>query len=262
MRNRRIFALAASAVIAMTLVGCASAVDSVPVPQQEAAVSKPDIVKSPQVLYEVRPVDNTTMESIRSCNREPGSGVLLSFDDEGTPEQVADILAALREYNAQAAFFPTGDWVLENLEIIDQMKAEGHIVGNHTQTHARLGQLSAEDPDQFYAEIYPLEGVANTNPMWLRPPYEDASHDPLVQERLTEKGIQMCTWTADTYDWSGDSVDTMMQRLIVGDEFSPNPLSHDGVVLLHLGTEHAATMVGEIVTYLESQNIKVASLSS
>lgn len=261
MRNHRMFALAtAIVVIAALLVGCAPAIDDESGLQGDSNAIVSDFLE-PAKVYQVRRVDNSSMEAIRSCNREPGSGVLLSFDDNGTPEQLTAILDALREHDAQAAFFPTGDWVLKHLDLINRMKQDGHIVGNHTQTHARLGELSATDPDAFYAEIYPLEGIANTSPMLLRPPYEDGSHDPLVQERLTEKGVQLCTWTADTYDWNGDTVEQMMQRLIEGDEFSANPLTHDGVVLLHMGSKHAAEMVGEIVTYLKSSDIKVASLS-
>lgn len=259
MRNRRIFAIATTLVAAIMLVGCATITDSV---AYTTGDNLSDSVNTPRVVHALKPVDNSNSEVIRSCNREPGSGVLLSFDDGGTPEQVASILKALYANGVQAAFLPTGDWALEHLDLIDQMKIEGHIVGNHTQTHAPLGELSATNPDEFYAETFPLEGVANTDPMWLRPPYEDGAYDELVRERLTEKDVQICTWTADTHDWAGDTVDQMMNRLIVGDEFSPVPLTEDGMVLMHLHTEHAAEMVGAIVKYLESKDIKVASLTS
>lgn len=251
MRIRRIFAVTATVVSVAMLVGCAS------VTERPAVATTP----VPHTTYAAKAVDNSNMDVIRSCNREPGSGVLLSFDDSGTPEQVVSILDALREHDAQAAFFPTGDWALENLALIDRMKAEGHIVGNHTQTHARLGVLSTEDPDGFYAETFPLDGVANTDPMWLRPPYGDGALDERVQDRLTEKGVQMCTWTTDTYDWNGDTVGQMTQRLTVGDKFSPKPLAADGVVLMHMSANHAAEMVGVIVEYLESKDIKVAPIA-
>lgn len=251
MRIRRIFVVTAIAVTIALLGGCASATERTTVASTPA----------PQVTYAGKAVDNSNADVIRSCNRQPGSGVLLSFDDFGTPDQVTSILDALRKYDAQAAFFPTGDWALKNLALIDKMKSEGHIVGNHTQTHARLGVLSAKNPDGFYAETFPLDGVANTDPMWLRPPYGDGAFDERVQDRLTEKGVQMCTWTADTYDWSGDTVKQMMHRLTVGDKFSPEPLAADGVVLMHMSSDHAAEMVGMIVTYLESKDIKVAPMA-
>lgn len=257
MRNRNIFAIFASVIVALVIVGCAPATDS----QRAANMDTWKTSGNPALTYTVNAVNNKVSDAIRNCNREPGSGVLLSFDDGGTPEQVLSILDALAENNTQAAFFPTGEWAVQHLGIIEKMKDEGHIVGNHTQNHVRIGKLSATNPSKFYAETYPLEGVANTDPLWIRPPFEDGAHDKLMGERLAEKGMQICTWTADTHDWAGDSVEQMMQRLIVGDEYSPTPLSRDGVVLLHINSEHAAEMVGEITSYLKSKDIKVAPLN-
>lgn len=251
MRHSRISVIVAAVIGMATLSGCTAAA---------AQETTPPVQLTP-TMYEVAGVDNESEEAIRSCNREAGSGVLLSFDDDGTPKQVRAILKELRTYNAQAAFFPTGDWVLKNLDLVDQMQADGHLVGNHTQTHVRLSDLVVTNPDKFYAEVYPLKDVANTDPMLLRPPYEDGAYDESVRTRLTEKGAQICTWTADTYDWNGDTVEQMMQRLIVGDAYSPKPLTDDGVVLLHMGSQYADEMVGAIVEHLDSQNIKVAPLA-
>lgn len=217
-------------------------------------------VVQPHPTYQMSQVDNSSMEVIRSCNRPVGSGVLLTFDDTGSPEQVQAILEALEEHNMQGAFFPTGEWAVQHLDLIDQMKQQGHLVGNHTQTHAPLGKLSSNDPDEFYAEVYPLEGVANTTPMWLRPPYEDGAYDPLVIERLNEHGVQICTWTADTYDWSGSSVNEMLERLAVGDEFSPEPIGEDGVILMHMQAEYTPELIGEIANFLEVRGLAHASL--
>lgn len=204
------------------------------------------------------PVDNDDISAIRQCHRRPGSGVLMSFDDQGTPEQVGTILDRLRTHHAQAAFFPTGEWAVENLGLIDRMRREGHIVGNHTRTHARLGELSQNDPDAFYGEIYPLENVANTSPMWLRPPYEDGAYDPAVAERLTEKDVQLCTWTVDTHDWDGSSVDQVMDRLARGDEFSPEPLARDGVILMHLQGRHTPELIDAIMAHAAGNDLPVA----
>lgn len=211
-------------------------------------------------IYTINDISHDSHDVIRSCNRSSGSGILLSFDDDGTETQVNAILDALVEENVQAAFFPTGDWVLENLALVERMKSDGHIVGNHTQTHARLGVLSEEDPDTFYSEIYPLEHVANTSPILIRPPYEDGAYDKSVADRVEEKGMQLCTWTVDTYDWSGDTISVMMNRVEFGDEYSPTPLGPDAVVLLHMSSPHAAEMVHRITRFAESRGYVMAPL--
>lgn len=204
--------------------------------------------QSQEVLYSIAPVDNSP-EAIKNCNRPAGQGVLMSFDDQGTKEQVHAILDKLRQHHMRAAFFPTGIWAMENFELIIRMREEGHIVGNHTHTHKDLGELSAHDEAGFYGEIYPLKDTANTNPMLLRPPYEAGAYDPLVRQRLTDKDIQSCTWTADTRDWKGGTVDQMMNLLKNGDEYIP-PLGEDGVILAHMQGQHSPALIDAIIQYL------------
>lgn len=180
--------------------------------------------------------------------------MLISFDDSGTAGQVDAILDELKENNMRAAFFPTGNWAIENLDLIERMKEEGRIVGNHTQTHARLGELVDTDIDEFYSEIYPLEGVANTDPMLLRHPYEDGAYDEDVAEKLTDKDIQGCTWTADTHDWDGSTVDEMIDRLESGDEYT-QPVGIDGVVLAHMSGAHSPELIDALADHLTESGI-------
>lgn len=242
MKIARNIIAALTALVTLVLAGCSTAA-----------------TPTPAVTTQVAAVDNSTMESIRGCNRAAGSGVIITFDDFGEPAQAQAILAMLRQHNWRGAFFPTGEWALEHLDLINQMKAEGHIVGNHTQTHANLGKLLASgkqaDLDKLYGEIYPLEGVANTSPMWLRPPYEGGAYTPELSKLLAEKNIQACTWTVDTYDWNGDSVDQMMKRMSKGDKYSPKPIGNDDVVLMHMFSTHAPGMIDALAVYLDANGI-------
>lgn len=202
-------------------------------------------------VYQIAAMNNMPV-AIRHCNREPGSGVLMTFDDYGTPEQVQAILERLRMHRMRAAFFPTGEWVMKHYDLMLQMRADGHIVGNHTHTHANLAELSANDEPAFYGEIYPVEGLVNTQPMLLRPPY--GAYDAKVVQRLSEKGIQICTWTADTLDWKGGSVDEMMDYLRKGNGGHQLPLGPDAVILAHMQHPHTPELIDAVVQYLDQMN--------
>ncbi len=200
-------------------------------------------------------VNNTSKQVIQHCNRPDNRGVLLTFDDQGTDQQIYDILERLRHYNIRAAFFPTGQWAQKHLYLIDQMKAEGHMIGNHTYSHVNLKVLSDTNESAFYGEIHPVEGVINTQPMLLRPPYGEGAYDTLMRSRLTEKKIQVCTWTADTLDWNGDGVEVMMDRLRNGYVNLP-PLGPDGVILMHMGGQYTPRLIDAIVDYLKQMHWK------
>lgn len=61
--------------------------------------------------------------------------VYLTFDDGPIPQATPFILEVLRKYNIRATFFMVGDNVRKYPELFQQIKAEGHQVGNHTFNH-------------------------------------------------------------------------------------------------------------------------------
>lgn len=239
----------------MTSTGCATAggVDEkADDAQQQAEVL--DVEK-------INPVNNSP-DAVSVCNREPDSGVIVTFDDYGTPADIENLLEVLEDLDWRAAFFPIGEWSLDNWNLIMDMQQAGHIVGSHTMTHADLVELLAdEDIDGFYREIYPLEDFATTSPMLLRPPYGSGLYDEEVADRLAERDIQMCGWTSDTNDWRGGSADELLDRVLNGYDYSPDPLEEGGVVLAHMSEPNSIEFVQLLAAELDSRGWSRESLS-
>ena len=61
--------------------------------------------------------------------------IALTFDDGPHPEYTAEILDILAEYGIRATFFVIGENVDLYPEVLQRTIAEGHEIGNHTQTH-------------------------------------------------------------------------------------------------------------------------------
>jgi peptidoglycan/xylan/chitin deacetylase (PgdA/CDA1 family) len=61
--------------------------------------------------------------------------VYLTFDDGPHPVATPWVLDQLKQYNAKATFFCIGNNVLQHNQIYQQIRAEGHAVGNHTFHH-------------------------------------------------------------------------------------------------------------------------------
>ena len=243
------------AITAMLLITSCSAVETPPAQASNAeqTLPAPDPQYKPEVET-IQPINNTDEQIVSTCNRNPGEGVIMTFDDYGTPEEVDSILTTLRELNWRAAFFPTGEWSLENWGLIQKIQQEGHIVGNHTMTHPDLVELLAANKSEFYSEIYPLRDFATTNPMLLRPPYGSGLQDAEVAEILTNNNAQLCGWTADSNDWRGGTASEMLTRVMDGYEYSPVPLAPDGVVLAHIHGEHTIEFITLLSNELDSKN--------
>ena len=61
--------------------------------------------------------------------------VYLTFDDGPIPESTPFLLDTLRHYGVKATFFVVGDNVRKYPDLFQQIRDEGHRVGNHTHNH-------------------------------------------------------------------------------------------------------------------------------
>ena len=61
--------------------------------------------------------------------------IALTFDD-GPSEFTLEVLNLLKKHNANATFFCIGKNIEAHPEIVKQIIAEGHLVGNHYYSHS------------------------------------------------------------------------------------------------------------------------------
>ena len=73
----------------------------------------------------------------------PRRCIALTFDDGPSPQTTAALLDGLKERGAHATFFLIGEQIAGNEAIVRRMKDEGHQIGNHSFTHARLDAADA-----------------------------------------------------------------------------------------------------------------------
>jgi peptidoglycan/xylan/chitin deacetylase (PgdA/CDA1 family) len=70
--------------------------------------------------------------------------ISLTFDDGPRPDWTPRVLKLLAEYGVTATFFVVGRMAERYPDIIKQIAAEGHQLGNHTYSHANLAVLSSQ----------------------------------------------------------------------------------------------------------------------
>lgn len=163
-------------------------------------------------------------------------GIVLTFDDQGTAEQVKAILDILAAEQVKAVFFPVGKWAELNPELIQRMEDEGHIVGNHTYSHARLAALTEEE---VRSEI---ENGAGSH--FLRLPYGE--HNATVDSIAEELGYQIYGWNVDPEDWNGGSAQQIVETVI-------RQVRPGSVVVLHMQGKYTAEALKQIIPLLREK---------
>jgi peptidoglycan/xylan/chitin deacetylase (PgdA/CDA1 family) len=163
-----------------------------------------------------------------------GDGTLVvTFDDQGSKEQVEAILDVLAENLVKAIFFPVGKWAEQNTGLIDRMKAEGNLVGNHTYSHANLTKLSEE---QIRWEI---EHGAGQD--LLRLPY--GASNALVESVAADLGYRIYGWNVDPEDWKEVSAQQIVETVIR--EVKPG-----SVIVMHLQGKNTAEALKHLIPLL------------
>ena len=99
--------------------------------------------------------------------------IAISFDDGPVEGKTQQILQTLKINNVQAAFFCIGNRIAANTDLLKQLDAEGHLVGNHSNTHHFLFDLfsSKKMMDDLRMMDDNCESAIGYRPKLFRPPY-------------------------------------------------------------------------------------------
>lgn len=153
--------------------------------------------------------------------------VALTFDDGPWPNQTDQILDILSEHDVRATFFMVGRLAERHPAIARRVAAGGHLIGNHTESHAIL---TRHDREAIRREIVEgsqsIHDVTGVTPRWFRPP--GGRMNPAVLGETERMGMDLVLWDVDPQDWrrpdAGRLVTSVLSRVRPG-----------SVVLLHDG---------------------------
>ena len=131
---------------------------------------------------------------VTSEANEETKQIALTFDDGPDPRYTPRILDILRHYHVKATFFVEGRFVRAYPDLARRILAEGHVLGNHTDTHPYLNRQSAEG---VHAEIdgcdQALQTTLHLRTFLFRPPR--GLWNPIIYQAVKERGDHLILWT-------------------------------------------------------------------
>lgn len=183
--------------------------------------------------------------------------VALTFDDGPDSKWTPRILDILKEKKVSATFFVIGKQAQKYPDVLRRIKAEGHVIGNHTFSHVDLTKLTAQQIDQEIEKctqtIYDITG---NKPRILRPPF--GFHNKTVDDVVYAKGGIIVLWSLDTEDWTGASEPAVKARVLPKMQNGFIVLQHDGENTKLGGSVKA---LPEIIDDLQSKGYTFATIS-
>jgi len=151
--------------------------------------------------------------------------VALTFDDGPSEPTTRLILDLLDKYSVQATFFVSGVNALNHPEIIREIIARGHTIGNHSFHHNPFLMMGSYD--YLYQEISRTQDVLQkmgVNTLVFRPPVGIINPKlPLVLNKL---GLFCLTFSCRAFDAGNRHVKNLSFRIL-------KKVKADDIILLH-----------------------------
>jgi peptidoglycan/xylan/chitin deacetylase (PgdA/CDA1 family) len=211
----------------------------------------------------------------RSFDRGPRQrrSVALTFDGGSSDNAAGEVLAALRSKGVRCTMFLTGAFIRRYPDLVRQMVADGHEIGNHTWSHPHLTTY-AENGRHLTkpgvtremlqrellttAELFRKVTGKEMAKLW-RAPFGE--HNAEIRAWAAEIGYRQVGWTVgrngnetmDTLDWVADkdspiyqTADEVVERIVNFGQSEPEGAA-GAIILMHLGTERKDDQVHKLV---------------
>lgn len=190
---------------------------------------------------------------------DPNKKLIAFTFDDAPNKTMKDLLSVFQNYNqaypdtrATATFFINGKLVNHlSMDSLYTAHLLGFELGNHTQNHLSLPNLSKE---KLLAEINNtdaiLQKIDGKERHLLRAPF---GHVNELVKAVAE--VPLIDWTIDTLDWTGISADAIYQT-VWKEKFD------GGIVLMHDGYPHTMSALTKLLVDLRAENYQIVSVSA
>ncbi|MBQ2952108.1 MAG: polysaccharide deacetylase family protein [Clostridia bacterium] len=175
--------------------------------------------------------------------------ISVTFDASWGGDKTLAILDLLDEYNVKATFFLVGIWVDKYPELVQEIAARGHEIGNHSASHAHFTQISESQMRQEMDSCSDkIEALTGTRPTLFRPPYGD--YDNKVVTVTRNEGYECVQWSIDSQDWKNRGVDDLVRRATAN-------VQPGDIVLFHNDSEFIVEALPQVLAFYQQQGFSM-----
>ena len=152
--------------------------------------------------------------------------VALSFDAAWGNEQTEHLLEILDKYKVKSTFFLVGDWVKNYPDSVKDIAKHGHDVGNHSNTHPHMTQMSSSD----------MVGQIQS-----------------CNEKIKE--LTYCVqWDVDSLDWKDPTPEQIKQNIM-------KKIKNGSIILMHNGAKNTPEALPTVIEAIKSEGYEIVPIS-
>lgn len=182
--------------------------------------------------------------------------IYLTFDEGYEYGFSNTILDILLENDVKAAFFVTKPFIDGNKDLVIRMKEEGHVVGNHSNTHPSFPTLTEEQIKEELSstEIAFEEATGYKIDPFFRTP--SGKYSEYVLYQIQSLGYKSIFWSLAYGDWD---VNKQPGAQYVYDHIMENH-HPGGIFLLHAVSQSNTEALDSVLKALKAEGYRFGSL--
>jgi len=179
--------------------------------------------------------------------------IALSFDDGPNHEFTPQVLSTLAQYNASATFFIIGKNIQGNENILKQIDAAGHGIGNHSHSHSffidfKSVQGFKDELNQTTESVFKIIGKRMK---LFRPPYGVTT--PNLAKASNGLNYNIIGWTIRSFDTTGVPAHIITRR--VQTQIKPGV-----IILFHDTSDKTIQVLKQTLNFAKENGYKIVSV--
>lgn len=138
--------------------------------------------------------------------------------------------------------------------VIDRTQA-GHDLGNHSENHKNMPQLSDEEIEEELMAVHnKVKEITGYDMFLFRPPYGDYANNVINGARKC--GYYTIQWDVDSLDWKDYGADSIIQTVT-----RHKHLGNGSIILCHNGAKYTAQALDAMLAQLEEDGYRIVPIS-
>lgn len=159
--------------------------------------------------------------------RRKNHNIYLTFDDGVDSKYTKEVLRVLKENNVPATFFVVAAFAEKHPELVESIKADGHIIGLHSLSHKNEILQTPWDIKKDFSKSMDILKELGITPKFFRPPWGHFSLSGIKE--FKKLNLTPVLWNVIVGDWKANITSKeIANRLLEKTEMGDIICLHDG----------------------------------
>lgn len=205
--------------------------------------------------------ETSSIKEVFSPNRElpiysvdkEDKKIAISFDAAWGDQYTKEILDILDEYDVKTTFFLVEFWVDKYPDLVKEIDARGHEIGNHSSSHPYMSKLNENQiVDELKKTEDKVKNLVGKKTKLFRPPFGD--YNNRVIEVCRDNDYYVIQWNIDSLDWKEKGVQPVVDKVVKN-------VNNGSIILFHNNAKYVTEYLPIVLKELKNKEYEILPIS-